>query len=263
MLAFFEAEHERSDYLVGWVDAFGGGRGLIHQAWYLKESEDEDPALSLRPEHQDLPPRLFLVVPKAWMWWGLWFFLNRPGMKLVNAIKYSSGRRQARHPPYRQSLVGYSFLLDYIPNWKYAYRPGGLIQYQSFVPKREAARVFTEQIRLAKAAGIMPYLGVLKKHRLDPFLLTHAVDGYSLALDFPVTRSHCDRLWALARRMDPVVAEAGGRFYFAKDSTMTPELLRRVYPKERLERFLELKRRLDGGQILRTDLSRRLIEPLL
>lgn len=259
MIAFFEAEHARSDYLVGWVDVLGGGRGLIHQAWYLKVGEDDGPAATLRPEHQDLPPRLFGVVPRGWLWPGLWCFLNRPGMRLVNAIKYRSGRRHARRPPYRQSLVAFSFLLDYVPRWKYAYKPAGLIQYQSFVPKARAAEVFAEQMRLARAAGIQPFLGVLKKHRPDPFLMTHAVDGYSLALDFPVPRGGREPLWELARRMDPVVAEAGGRFYFAKDSTMTPEVLRKVYPAENVRRFLDLKRRLDPGNLLQSDLSRRLM----
>jgi FAD/FMN-containing dehydrogenase len=263
MIAFFESEHARTDYLVGWVDAFGGGRGLIHQAWYLHEGEDPDPAATLLAAHQDLPSRFFLVVPKSWLWFGLWCFLNQAGMRVVNAMKYRSGVRHARTPPYRQPLVAFSFLLDYVPNWKHAYRPGGLIQYQTFVPKADAARVFQEQIRLAREAGLLPYLGVLKKHRPDPFLMTHAVDGYSLALDFPVGGGNRRRVWELARRMDPVVAGAGGRFYFAKDSTMTPEVLRRVYPRERVEAFLDLKRRLDPGSLFQTDLSRRLLSPHL
>ena len=35
-------------------------------------------------------------------------------------------------------LVAFSFLLDYVPNWRKAYLPGGFIQYQSFVPKETA-----------------------------------------------------------------------------------------------------------------------------
>jgi hypothetical protein len=30
---------------------------------------------------------------------------------------------------------------------------------------------------------MVPYLGVLKRHRPDPFLMTHAVDGFSMAME--------------------------------------------------------------------------------
>lgn len=259
LIATFEQEWESSDYLVGWVDAFGGGRGLIHQAWYLKEGEDDAPETTYPEKHQDLPPRLFGVVPRGWMWPGLWCFFHRPGMRLVNAVKYALGKRHARKPRYRQSLVGFSFLLDYVPNWKHAYKPGGFIQYQTFVPKETAAATFEAQLRLCREHGIIPFLGVLKRHLEDPFLMTHAVDGYSLALDLPMSRGGRDRLWKLAAAMDEVVLAGGGRFYLAKDSTMTPEVFRTAYPPERLERFLQIKRRLDPDNRFQTDLSRRLL----
>ena len=49
---------------------------------------------------------------------------------------------------------------------------------------------------------------------------------------------------------------AGGRFYFAKDLTATPDALRRAYPN--LPRFLALKRELDPHGILTSDLAVRL-----
>ena len=107
-----------------------------------------------------------------------------------------------------------------MPNWKNAYRPGGLIQYQSFVPAAQAKDVFSEQIKLAQAYGVVPYLGVFKRHRPDDFLMTHAVDGYSLALDFAVTPERHGGLLSLAAEMDRLVLNAGGRYYFAKDSAL-------------------------------------------
>jgi FAD/FMN-containing dehydrogenase len=258
MIDAFEEHYATSDYLVGWIDAFGGGRGLIHQAWYLEEGEDADVPRTVLAEHQDLPSRFFWVVPRRWLWAGLWCFFHRPGMRLVNAAKYHMGKRHARHPRHRQSLVGFSFLLDYVPNWKYAYRPGSFIQYQAFVPRTEAARVFDAQLDLARKHGVMPYLCVLKKHLPDPFLMTHAVDGYSLALDIPLGRGRRDQVWALVRAMDEIVLAAKGRFYFAKDSTLTPEGVRRAYPEANLDRFLDLKRKVDPEGLFQTDLSRRL-----
>ena len=266
MIRIIEDLHESSDYLVGWIDAFARGaslgRGLIHQACYLKRGEDPEPTATRRISHQVLPSRLFGVIPKGWMWAGLWCFLNQPGMRLINALKYAQGRRRAREGVHRQSLVGFSFLLDYVPNWKFAYKPGGLIQYQSFVPRDAALEVFEEILTRSQERGIIPYLGVLKKHRPDPFLLTHGLDGYSLALDFPVRESRRSDLWSLAAELDDIVASAGGRFYFAKDLTMTTETLGRSYPPENVRRFLDLKAELDPGGLLQTDLYRRLFAPL-
>ena len=258
---------DSSDYLVGWLDAFPAGdrlgRGLIHQARYLSEADDPNSGGSLLPENQELPKRFFGTIPKSWMWRGLWMLLNRPGMRLVNAAKFHAGRLHARHGAHRQSLVGFSFLLDYVPDWKYAYRPGGLIQYQSFIPRDSACAAYGRLLDLSREAGIRPFLGVLKRHKPDPFLMTHAVDGFSLALDFPVTKRNRARLWDLAHRMDPVVTDAGGRFYFAKDSTLTTAAVERAWPRETLDRFLDLKLRLDPELRLQTDLFKRLFIPLV
>ncbi len=263
MIAFFEDQWEGSDYLVGWVDAFGGGRGLIHQAWYLEDGEDSNPAATLQAAHQDLPDRILGVVPRTWVWWGLWCFFNRPGMRLINGIKYHLGRRHARRGERaRQSLVGFSFLLDYVPRWKHAYKPGAFIQYQTFVPRARALETFEAQLGLCREHGVTPFLGVLKRHKHDPFLMTHAVDGFSLALDLPMKRGGDERLRALAAAMDEVVMGAGGRLYLAKDSTLTSDGFRRAYPPDKLARFLDLKRSLDPDNRFQTNLSRRLLTPI-
>lgn len=173
-------------------------------------------------------------------------------------MKFHAVKIQPRGHWYRQSHAGFAFLLDYVPNWKFSYKPGGLIQYQSFIPKETAVKTFEKLIRFSQNEGMPSYLGVLKKHRPDPFLLTHALDGYSLALDYRVTHANRKRLWEMCGRMNEIVLDAGGRFYFAKDATLTAGAARRFLPEENLARFLELKRRCDPENTLQTNLSRRL-----
>ncbi len=144
------------------------------------------------------------------------------------------------------------------PNWKHAYKPGGLIQYQSFVPKEHAQAVFSAQLTLAQAYGIVPYLGVFKRHRPDDFLMTHAVDGYSLALDFAVTPAKHGGLLSLAAEMDRLVLDAGGRFYFAKDSALHRSSVVEALGEDRVARFFALKRECDPENLLQTNLYRRL-----
>ncbi len=263
MACYLDEHRDDFDYLVGWIDCFPRGkrlgRGLIHAARYIGEGEDPNPKAMLDAEAQDLPDRLFGIVPKRWMWRGLKLFMNDFGMRAVNAAKFGLGTRgQTRNKPYQQGHAAFNFLLDYVPDWKKAYLPGGLIQYQSFVPKENATRVHTELLRMCHREGLIPYLGVYKRHRPDPFLLTHAIDGFSFAMDFKVTDQNRERLWYHCHKMDEVVLEAGGRFYFAKDATLQSSSAHRFFPKENLEAFLELKRKLDPDGLLQTNLARRL-----
>lgn len=259
-LAELFAEMERraaaADYLVGWVDCFHArGRAVLHEARHLAEGEDPDPAATLAPSAQELPKRLAGAVPTARVPSLLRLFASPWGMALVNRAKHLAARRRGEHA-FREPHVRFAFLLDAIPGWKRIYEPGGLIQHQSFVPRERAVAVHTEILDRCRRRGIVPWLGVYKKHRACSTLLAHPLDGYSLALDFPVTRENRAALWALCAEMDEVVLAAGGRFYFAKDLTASPATLRRAYP--RLDEFLALKRRLDPQGVLTSDLARRL-----
>ncbi|PKO18917.1 FAD-binding protein [candidate division BRC1 bacterium HGW-BRC1-1] len=262
-----DARAGRADYLVGWIDCLARGRafgrGIVHQANYLHEGEDPNPANSLTQAAQDLPARLFGVMPKSMMWMFIKPFINDIGTRFINATKFHSGKLQPQGHTYLQSHAAFAFLLDYVPNWKLAYRPGGLIQYQAFLTHDTAVAGHEKLVRMAQEAGLPPYLGVFKKHRPDPFLLTHALDGFSLALDFRVTKRNRDRLWKLAEQMDEVVLDHGGKFYFAKDATLHSEILRRYLPEGALDKFIELKHRCDPDNVLQTNLSRRLLSAYL
>ncbi len=257
----FEARLDTADYLVGWVDTFARGaalgRGLVHAARYLPEGEDRNAAQTLRVVHQELPATIMGVVPKSIMWRLMRPLTNDPGVRFVNFVKYRSSVVQGAHR-YRQPHAAFAFLLDYVPDWQRAYGPGGMIQYQSFVPAAPARAVFRELLERSHQAGLTPYLGVFKRHRVDPFLMTHAVDGYSLALEFKVTRKNRARLWRHTAELTRVVLDAGGRFYFAKDSTLTAAQLEAYRAEPRVQQFLAHKRTLDPDGVLQTDLWRRL-----
>ena len=257
MMAYVEEHRSHADYLVGWVDCFAGGdqlgRGLIHEARYLEPGEDPEPQTTLRVAHQELPPMILGVFPKEQVWRALRLFSHDPGMRLVNWAKFHAGRTEEMQGPYRQSHAAFNFLLDYVPNWKWAYgrrERRGLIQYQPFVPHDRAHEVFSELLRLCQRRGFTSYLGVLKRHRPDPFWLTHALDGWSLALDFKVTPANRDALWRHCHEMTELVLAAGGKFYFAKDLVLRPEDAERFYPEGRLEAFRALKRELDPEGLL-------------
>ena len=220
-LACLDAHKEDFEYAVAWVDCFPSGAALGRSAVHLARHArglpaGEDDGLSVAAQERELPDRVAGIVPKALVARALGLFTFDPGMRFVNLAKFLAGRAAGTHR-YRQTLAGFNFLLDALPNWRNVYLPGGFIQYQLFVPKERALEVLTEAIRMQHRMGVVSYLGVLKRHRLDPSPVGYTPDGFSLALDFPVTRRNAPRLIALCRRYDALVAGAGGRVYRAKD----------------------------------------------
>jgi decaprenylphospho-beta-D-ribofuranose 2-oxidase len=263
MLTAVDDAKDDWEYVVGWVDAFAKGknlgRGLLHYARHLDAGEDPHPARSLDPRSQDLPEEFIGLVPKSVMWRFLKPLTNRTGMRWINRAKYRTGSSLSEGALYRQTLAEFSFLLDYVPNWKKIYLPGGLIQHQSFVPASRAEDVFRSQLEMCQRAGQPSFLGVLKRHRPDNCLLGHSVDGFSLALDFPVLQPRKDDLFRLVGEMATPVVDAGGRFYPAKDLALEPELFRATLRDGRLDRLLEHKAALDPEGVLRSALTDRLL----
>lgn len=263
MLRMTDEAKDQWEYVVGWIDAFAGGkklgRGLLHFGRHLDAEEDPHPEQSLRTEYQDLPDELFYILPKSSMWRLLKPWTNKFGMSWINRLKYLAGSTIGNDALYQQSLAEFSFLLDYVPNWKKIYSPGGLIQHQSFVPVDRAEDVFRRQLELCRKRGMPSFLAVLKRHRRDDCLLGHGVDGFSLALDFPVHPQSRDDLWKLVAEMGKMVAEAGGRFYPAKDSALSGDIYRSTFADGQLEKFLSLKEKLDPELRLRSLLAERLL----
>jgi FAD/FMN-containing dehydrogenase len=263
MIDYFEIHLDDSDYLVGWIDAFARddalGRGQLHRATYLQPGEDPHPAATLALSTQAIPETIFGVFPKLWLPYFMRPFYNNVGWRAVCWAKYLGSRFGDTYEGkrYRQPHAHFHFLLDAIP-FKNAYGPGGIIQYQVFIPAARARRTLASLLEMGNAHGIPNYLSVLKRHRSDPFLMTHGLDGYSLAMDFQITERNRARVRQLAREMDEVVVDAGGRFYFAKDSTLRPEVVVATLGADTVARFRALKATYDPDELLETNLWRRL-----
>ena len=225
-LEVLEAGAASWTYAVGWVDCFPegkrAGRGVLHFARYLPPDHPRAGA-ALSAREQALPERILGIVPRRYAWLGLCAFFHDSGMRALNLGRYVSGRRHHG----RRTLephARFHFLLDYVPGWKRAYLPHGLVQYQLFVPRAAARHAFAEALRLQRSTGAFSYLAVVKRHRADPFPGAYAMDGFSLALDFAVRPRRLERFVRLFRSYDALLREVGGRIYAAKDGVSAGEL---------------------------------------
>jgi decaprenylphospho-beta-D-ribofuranose 2-oxidase len=82
--------------------------------------------------------------------------------------------------------------------------------------------------------------------------LSFPFEGYTLAMDFPVTQANLD----LLDRLDKIVLEHNGRLYLAKDSRAAPDTIAAGYPL--LEQFREVRLRYGLKGQVESHLSRRL-----
>ncbi|HEY7834380.1 MAG TPA: hypothetical protein VIG30_12465, partial [Ktedonobacterales bacterium] len=267
LLAAVEAGTARATHLVGWMDtgARGSalGRGLLKAMREPDPGEDPDPAATLDPARQAPSGRILGVLPATWL-----PTLARPiatplGIRLANLGQWWRGNLPGAARPHYERYVPANFMLNFIPNFKQIYRPGGLIQHQTFAPRAAASALFRAVLERSQRAGLEPSLAVLKKHRPSPFLLNYLPDGYSLALDYAVPRGKEAATLALLGELNALVADAGGSFFLAKDSTLAPDDFRRAFPNEALAEFRALKQRYDPGELLQTDIYRRVIRPAL
>lgn len=257
MFAHFAEQTPTADYLVGWIDGFARGanlgRGLVERADFMAGG---DPRL-LHPAAQDMPAKIAGVMPRAQLWRFMRPIFTDPAMRVANEAQFRRGALtagQAHHVPHAQ----FHFLHDYVPNWKRAWLPGGLRQFQVFVPHEHAQAVFAELLQRSQHAGLVPYLCVFKQHRADPFLLAYQLDGFSLSLDYHVTARNAAKIDTLFADMRAPVVASGGRFYLAKDDALDAATYARTVGIDRVASFLALKQARDPANILHSDLFQRI-----
>lgn len=251
--------------LVAWVDTSARGRqlgrGLLKMSRDLAPDEDLYPERTLSEAYQTRHKPLMARLPEGWLPRLARPLTSPAGVWLSNRGQWMGGQGVHQRRSHLSAYVAANFPLDAIPDWRESYRPGGLMQHQSMMPREAASETFRQILERSRQAGLTPSFAVLKKHRASDALLNYLVDGYSLALDYPVRRGQEQQVHALLTTLNDLVADAGGRIYFAKDSTLTPAQTQRMYGAA-LDRFHALKQRYDASGLLSTDLYQRAIAPL-
>lgn len=265
LLAGVEEATNWAKDIVAWIDTSARGwrlgRGLVKASRDLKSDEVPDPTRAFALARRRRSGGLAAQVPSEWLT-KLGPALTSPlGVWAANRNEWWRGQGISQRRPHLTTYPAANFPLDAVPNWRSAYLPGGLIQHQSFIPTEAAEEVFGQILERSRNAGHVPTRAMLKKHRASPFLLSCLLDGYSLALDFPVRRGEEEALLSLTDELNDLVAVAGGSCYFAKDSTATAEQVRRMYPDDALAQFATLKQQYDPKGVLSSNLYRRVFQP--
>lgn len=236
-------------YSVAWIDLVAKGRQLGRSVLSRGDHarlDDLDARQAVAPlaygPHQliSVPP----VIPPIGV-------LNHATVAAFNEVWF---RKAPRHRTGEiQGIGAYFHPLDLVGSWNRLYGSLGMVQYQFVVPfgEEDALRLVVERL---SASGAASFLAVLKRFGgANPAPLSFPRAGWTLALDLPGA-SH--GLGELLHGLDRVVLDAGGRHYFAKDSHMTCDAVRRGYP--RLDEWKAVRHEVDPHGVWQSDLGRRL-----
>jgi hypothetical protein len=211
------------------------GRSLI----YAAEHATLDDVNALRPGSAPFPPQRKggLKVPLDFPGW----VLNRASVAAFNEVYFRRGAANAGSA----RLVHWDpffFPLDGIAEWNRIYGSRGFVQHQCVIPADRARQALSDILDRVSRAGNASFLAVLKQLGHGRGTLSFPMEGFTLALDLPVSAD----TFRLLDEVDKVVAASGGRLYLAKDARQSREMLERGYPA--LSAFREVRRAtgLDG-----------------
>lgn len=245
-MALMESGDAGYRYSVAWIDCLARGRRLGRSVLMRGDHAEADEIPSAQRGDALAYRTRSLGQAPAWMP-GL---VNRIGVRAFNELWFRRAPRSERGA--LRSIPSFFHPLDAIENWNRLYGKGGFVQYQFVVPLGEED-VLRRVLERVSATGYPSFLAVLKQFGPGHGMLSFPALGWTLALDMPARLSG---LGPFLDSLDDLVAAAGGRVYLAKDSRMRPEALEAMYPE--LDRWREIRSRLDPHGVLRSDLDRRL-----
>ncbi|HEV9036113.1 MAG TPA: D-arabinono-1,4-lactone oxidase, partial [Puia sp.] len=107
-------------------------------------------------------------------------------------------------------------------------------------------------LEMIAGSGCTPFLNVFKRMGEGQGILSFPFKGYTLAIDFPVTKS----LLSFTPKLDAKVLSAGGRLYLGKDALLHESTFKAMYPQH--EKWMAIKRKYDPGNRFSSNISRRL-----
>jgi decaprenylphospho-beta-D-ribofuranose 2-oxidase len=248
-LARLSARDLKARYSVAWIDLLAPasrlGRAVIQSG---EHAHVDDLPSAARRDPLSPPGEGARLTAPPWIPAGL---MRRMTLRAFNELWF---RRAPREEHGRLApLESFFWPLDGVRDWNRLYGARGFLQYQFVVPsgREDAVRAVVDHLH---RRGCPSLLGVLK--RFGPSAagpLSFPLEGFTLAIDMPAAFPGLARVLDDA---DELVAQAGGRVYLAKDARLRPDALAPMY--SRLPEWRQVRSRLDPGEVMRSDLGRRL-----
>jgi decaprenylphospho-beta-D-ribofuranose 2-oxidase len=230
-------------YTVAWIDFSGDyrGRGLVSGGNHANLLELPE-KLSKDPLARKLPRKLRF--PKIFSR----NLVNTISVRLFNEIWF-------RKPLTKGYVHFQKFLhpLDSILNWNHIYGRDGFVQYQIVIPNGEEDFLRRVMVKL-KDLNAASFLVVLKKFGDGQYhYLSFPREGWTLAVDLPAGIPDLD---SCLDYFDEELTRIGGSVYLTKDSRLSHENFKEMYPD--YEKWKTIKNEIDPSGYWQSDQGRRL-----
>lgn len=245
MLESLDQYDHEFNYSVAWIDALAKGKklgsGVLSLGNAAKLSELSD---SLK-QH---PLKLHMISKLTVPFFFPSFALNQLTVRILNRVIAFVQNSPKQFVHYDK----FFFPLDMINEWNRGYGKRGFIQYQFVIPEENGRKHLAEILEMIADSGCTPFLNVFKKMGDGQGILSFPFKGYTLAIDFPVSK----KLLEFTPRLDQKVLAAGGRLYLGKDALLDKDMFRKMYPH--VGEWIAIKQRYDPNNKFSSDISRRL-----
>jgi FAD/FMN-containing dehydrogenase len=240
-------EYKHYTYSVAWIDCLQKGDSFGRSILIVGEhATPEDLSPKQRQAPLALPRKKKLTVP-----FNLpSFVLNTFTVKAFNWLYY--GKNTKREINNTVSYEPFFYPLDAFLHWNRGYGKAGFVQYQFVLPldRKEGLIAILQRI---SSKGWGSFLAVLKVFGNQDSLISFPMEGYTLALDFPVRKGLFDFL----DELDALVLQYGGRIYLSKDARMKQEVFWQSYPH--VQRFAAIVKEYNSDFRFRSLQSDRLL----
>ncbi len=246
MLRLFD-EYSHFTYSVAWIDCLKKGehfgRGILMFGEHATVAELND---TQKQEPLRLPAKKQISFPFNLPSWAL----NKLTVKAFNRVYYAKNMRKVI-----DNVVNYEpffYPLDVVLHWNRGYGKKGFVQYQFVLPPDRKDGLISIMKRINER-GMGSFLSVFKLFGKQESMIGFPMEGYTLALDFPIREG----LFEFMNELDEMVLQYGGRIYMSKDARMQPGTLQAGY--KRLPQFLSVIRKYDPQGRIRSVQSDRLL----
>lgn len=232
-------------YSVAWIDCLKSGKNFGRSILMVGEHAVQDEVASektLMPKEKAL-----FTVP----FYFPSFVLNGFSVKMFNALYYLKNYKNIMDSVGHYDSFFYP--LDSILSWNKIYGKKGFVQYQFVLPLEASKKGLVDILTRINRHGTGSFLAVLKLFGKQNDLISFPMEGYTLALDFPIRPG----LFEFLDELDTIVADYGGRIYLSKDARMKNEIFWKTYP--RATEFRDILQKYDPDNRFVSRLSQRLM----
>lgn len=222
-------------YKVAWIDMLSSSSCLLFEGDFNVESNSSFDYKSKKGKLTFPNIPISVITPYLMKWYN-YFYLKSNAKKEEQLV----------------SIQQFFFPLDKFNYWNRLYGKNGFIQYQFLLPldQQEVVENILNSIRLSPFKVMLAVVKIYGK-KTTPALLSFPEKGYSIALDFRYEKE----LIPFLNELDEKLIKHGGKTYLAKDSTLSSDNFKKMYPE--VKDFKEIMNKYNNGT-WQSDLSKRL-----